>query len=993
MISKWIKTACAVLGLFIWVPVVAEPSLRIALHGGGDTAAWPTFEQRQDRKNLPLVALDQPWPLEPQASEVHYPPAGIPVLLRLRCADISRDVSDTDLDLLAGLLLAHPDISHLVIEAATAPANPAPLAYLIKKISTQARSANAGIQIAVELSGEPDEASWLRLADRLVGDPDVAPYFNAFLCRSLSDQSRDVIWQKAPSIAFWEWCAAVGNAPDNVLKNREILSQIVAAREFEKQGIALLVVPVDSPSECFPFFSRFCAFLEDEMYRDADTIMVSADDGSSYPLPLFIRAKDLVPIVFMNTASDSRLKLSLEKGEYQEARIENLVSGERIVLPLRLHAKALLINRQSAFLAIELVPRSENPAQTTAQVDVQGRYHLTVEEIVAGVRAWDALQKNKLKSYVATMTLSLRLHIANYDETFDLTTRGPVFAERDKPYDWAWKEFYINGVKWKGKMAPKIPLLQPEKVSIQPFAINLTEGYEYDLAGETTFRGHHAYMIDFKPKNKNEKKASFQGRMYVDVVTFARLYERATQLNLKGDVLSNTEAQSIEPVPGAENIWLPLTIKGEQVFSIGGRSLNVERQLTLSKVEVNPPDLESRRDEVFQSKVQIVRDTEQGLRYLVKDKKTGERVVEWGVKKSQLAGVLGTFYDRSLSLPLPIAGFSYMNFNMDDKGKHLNLLFGGVLLTATYSDPAFLSTRANVGADIYAVAVPSSNSVYQRGSSVVEEKIRDRPSWLQVNFGFPLNHNLKFTSSFYAEYHHYSRSADTAADFVLPRSGLTFGAIGRLILDVNGYNLSFMGTVARRSPWDFWGRSDSSDFDPDQNSYVRWRLLLVKDFFLTKFRRLHLSAGYFDGMRLDRFSDFQFGFFNELKLHGFKSGSVRAERAWTLNTSFGYSFGEAFRLEAFYDSALVTDRLNGYKNVYFSGVGISGTTHVPGLRAFRFRPAGGQPQNPRIRRLSHLSQDVLKGARSPGGRGPAAEQVLAGRRFFPRRSCPRRGSR
>lgn len=931
MISKWIRTACVVWGFFIFGPLVAAPSLRIALHSETDPASWPKIEQRQDRNNLPLVSLDRRWPLEPGAADALFPPAGIPVLLRLQFGDISRDINDPDLDRLAGLLLAHPDIAHLVIETAAASGDLARLAYLIKKVSTQARGANPGIQIAVELGGDPNEANWLKLADRLVDDPNVAPYFNAFLCRSLNDRSRDAIWEKAPSVVFWKWCDVASKLPDNILENREILAQIVAAGDFEKQGIALLVVPVDNLSERFPFFSRFCACLEDEMYRDVETIMVSADDDSSYSLPQFIRKKDLASIVFMNTANDSKLKLSLEKGEYQEARINNLITGERVVLPIRAHAKALLINHQNAFLAIELIPWSENPDMTTTQVNVQGRYHLTVEEIVAGVRAWDAVQKNKLRSYMATMTLSLRLHIANMDETFDLTTLGPVFAERDKPYDWVWKEFYLNGVKWKGKMAPKIPLLQPEKVSIQPFTINLTEGYQYILAGQTMFRGHSAYMIDFKPKSKNEKQSRFQGRMYVDVSTFGRLYEHAIQLNLKGDVLANAETQYIEAVPGAENVWLPMTIKGQQVFSIGGRSVNVERVLTLSKVMVNPTDLESRRDEAFRSKVQIVRDTELGLRYLVWDKKTGQRVVEWGVKKSQLAGALGTFYDSSLSFPLPIAGISYVNFNMGGKGKHLSLLFGGVLLTATYSDPAFLGTRANLGLDLYAVAIPSSNSIYQGGSPVPEEKIRNLPAWLQVNFGFPLNHNLKFTSSFFAEYHRYSRSADTAADFIVPESGLTFGAITRLTLDSNGYNVSFMGTYARRSNWGFWGRSEDNDFDPGQKSYFRWRFLLVKDFFLTKFRKLHLSAGYFDGVRMDRFSDFQFGFFNELKLHGFKSGSVRADRAWTFNTSYGYNIGDTFRLEAFYDSALVTDRLSGYNNVYFSGVGISGTTHVPGL--------------------------------------------------------------
>ncbi len=931
MISKWIGTACAVLGFLTWRPLAAAPSLRIALHSEANPVSWPRIDPQQDQKNLPLVTLDQRWPLESDPSGALFPPAGTPLLLRLQFTDPSQVINDPDLDRLAGLLAAHPDISHLAIQAAAAPEDLVHLAYLIKKVSSQAHGANPGIQIAIELSGELDETSWLNLAGGLAGDPDITPYFDAFLCRHLADRSREAVWEKAPGIVFWKWCDAAGSAPDNVLETQEILARIVAEPDFEKQGTVLLLVQVDNLSERFPFFARFSACLEDAIYRDVEKIMISADDGASYPLPVFIREKDLIPIVFLSTAGSKSIKLSLEKGEYQEARIENLITGERVVWQIRKHAQALLIKNQSAFLAIELVPRMEDSAKINARVDVQGRYTLTAEEIVARVRTWDTVQKNKLKSYLATMSVSLRLNVANLDETFDLTTRGPIFAERGKPYDWVWQEFYVNGVKWKSKVTPKIPLLQPEKVSLQPFAIDLAEGYQYILAGETTFRGHRAYMIDFKPKEKFEMESRYQGRMYIDVATFARLYGQAIQLNLKGDVLSNSEKQYFEAVPGAEGVWLPLTVKGEQVFSIGGRVVNIERLLTITEVVINPADLESRRAEAFRSHLQIVRDTEQGLRYLVKDKKSGERVVEWQVKKSQLAGVLGTFYDSSLSFPLPIAGISYINFNLGGKGKQVNMLFGGALFTATYNDPAFLGSRANLGADLFAVAIPSSNSVYRDGSPVQEEKIRVLPAWLQVNYGFPINHNLKFTSSIFAHYYHYSRSAETASDFVLPESGITYGANARLVFDANGYNLSFLGTYFHRSRWDFWGRSDTSEFNTDQNSYFRWRLMLGKDFFLSKFRRLHLSAGYFDGIRLDRFSAFQFGFFSDLKLHGFKSGSVRAERAWTFNVSYGYSIGEAFRLEAYYDSALVTDRYNGYAGTYFSGVGISGTTNIPGL--------------------------------------------------------------
>jgi len=70
-----------------------------------------------------------------------------------------------------------------------------------------------------------------------------------------------------------------------------------------------------------------------------------------------------------------------------------------------------------------------------------------------------------------------------------------------------------------------------------------------------------------------------------------------------------------------------------------------------------------------------------------------------------------------------------------------------------------------------------------------------------------------------------------------------------------------------------------------------------------------------------------------MKLHGFKTGSVRAEPAFTFNVSYGYSVGEAFRLEAYYDSALVTNRRSDYHNTYFSGVGVSGTTNISWLNS------------------------------------------------------------
>ena len=57
------------------------------------------------------------------------------------------------------------------------------------------------------------------------------------------------------------------------------------------------------------------------------------------------------------------------------------------------------------------------------------------------------------------MEASLRFRVADVNETFDLTIRGPFFFRRGKAADWDWDEFYLNGVKWKGRTLPKLPIL------------------------------------------------------------------------------------------------------------------------------------------------------------------------------------------------------------------------------------------------------------------------------------------------------------------------------------------------------------------------------------------------------------------------------------------------------------------------------------------------------------------------------------------------------
>ena len=186
-----------------------------------------------------------------------------------------------------------------------------------------------------------------------------------------------------------------------------------------------------------------------------------------------------------------------------------------------------------------------------------------------------------------------------------------------------------------------------------PLDIRLGEEYVYSLGGETTVDGRPAYRVDFVPRETVPDRPLYRGTAWIDRETFALLRRESIQLNLKGDTLSNVQTEYYRDVPGAPGVVLPLEIRGQQVFSTAGRTTAVERHVVMTDVVVDPPDFEARRAEAYASQSQMVRDTDQGLRYLVPDEAApGTRVVENALSRKSLFGLVGGFYQTGAGLPV-----------------------------------------------------------------------------------------------------------------------------------------------------------------------------------------------------------------------------------------------------------------------------------------------------------------------------------------------------
>ncbi len=262
-------------------------------------------------------------------------------------------------------------------------------------------------------------------------------------------------------------------------------------------------------------------------------------------------------------------------------------------------------------------------------------------------------------------------------------------------------------------------------------------------------------------------------------------------------------------------------------------------------------------------------------------------------------------------------------------GKQISTFFAGAVLTTNYTDPAFLGTRFDLGADVFAFAIPFGDASYRNGKEVKNERLKHVPAVFQINAGHPLGPYLKASLGIFAKWDDYQRDPDTDHDFVTPADTFTFGEELKLTSNMSGFAVTLDYSRFHRNDWPFWGIPGTSEYDPSQRDYEKWSAQVSKDYYFSGFRKIHGALTYLSGSDLDRFSRYEFGAFSGNPLRGYQSGALRTKQAWIMNLSYGLNIENIIRLEALYDQAILSDEVSGFHHQYYSGVGISGQLNGP----------------------------------------------------------------
>ena len=282
----------------------------------------------------------------------------------------------------------------------------------------------------------------------------------------------------------------------------------------------------------------------------------------------------------------------------------------------------------------------------------------------------------------------------------------------------------MNGTKW-GPDRPAFPLLQAEKVLSLPLQLRFDSDYRYRLAGTERVGEYDCYVVRFDPVGAG--RSLYRGTVWIDRRTFARVRVQAVQTRCRRRSCRTRRSRPTRrwrrSATGPVFLFTGLTAR--QIMLIAGRNLLVEKSVAFTDFHVNPEGFEGSRDEARTSDRIMYRETDRGLRYYVKDGDT--RVVSDRPTQERKAMAMGVTIDPSYAFPLPIFGINYLDFEFRGPDSQLAMLFAGVLAAGNIQRPKLGGTPLDASVDFFAIAVPSSDRVYDAGGEHEEERLLTWP--------------------------------------------------------------------------------------------------------------------------------------------------------------------------------------------------------------------------------------------------------------------------
>jgi len=562
------------------------------------------------------------------------------------------------------------------------------------------------------------------------------------------------------------------------------------------------------------------------------------------------------------------------------------------------------------------------------RVAVSGLYRIPVELILARHQAVQEAQDTLLANYRGPARVDYHFKLPGSTGSLDVTFLNDFFFERGAGARWVQNQLLVNGVAWKGKTIPELPIIEPEKVNVLPLALTLGRDYEYKYLRDESAEGRMCYVVEFIPLPEAQGSL-YEGRVWIDRETFTRVKMTVRQTKLAPPQVSNEETDFFTAVEGegGRTFHLLTRMVGQQIFSFAGRNVVAEREVRFTDLRLNAPDF---RDSLARAEAgdrPMLQETPKGPRYMEKNP-DGTRSVQLNPKTSRLLAVGGVYYDESLDYPLPLAGVNYLNYDWKKTGTQVNLFAAGVVNSLSVAKVDLLP-KVDGRVDAVAFLVPFEDKYFEGGVEVEGQRLKILRELLSLGLGWRVTQFSKLSLGFDAKLLRFSDTSKTDPDFVLPKTHGDLALTLSYDYSRRGWGASADYEAHRRSAWEPWGTAGSlTDVSP-QKAYALWDATFSKTFYLPKFQKVSAAVSWLDGKDLDRFSRYEFTYMGKKSLSGFSGSGVRFDRGATTRLLYEFNVGDVIRFGMNIDWAKVKPLrdASGWQN--HTGVGLSGSVAGP----------------------------------------------------------------
>ena len=559
-----------------------------------------------------------------------------------------------------------------------------------------------------------------------------------------------------------------------------------------------------------------------------------------------------------------------------------------------------------------------------ARVDVSSTGAYDIGALLAKMRAEQLRSRAAARRVEADFSVDLRLQQLGGDVTLGFRFRR--FEQAGKDPELVQREVRFNGVKAKIPEGVLLPTVEPKASLSLPVSLSLAERYHYEDAGPA---GPGRRRLRYAPVEADP--LLYQGELVVDEATGRVLEETRERSGLPGTVKEEHETLTYgEAAPG---LWRPVEVRTFERW-IGPQGVfPVQRRLTLTHLQADPPAFDADLAAARASKVAMLAQTKDGVRYLVPDGQGGRKVE---AKPRSLGRAIAAviLVDPGLSPAVtPLGGLAFFDFNAFNKGIQANAIVAGVFNAGSLTVP-----RLPGGFDLSASATILLLKVDER--PVENGRLADRDAVghrfgataLSLGHDLGLGFRLEAKGDFRYDAYGAPRNDQYATPgFQAPPSGWT--RVGTLTGSWIFRGFTAKGYEAKgQRPEGPWGTALDPHAVPDGGSFKRWGGSMGYTHELTRNLWFNGSVSLDAGSSFDRFNAIPVGGgFGGGGVPGIRANALTADRLVSERVGLDLPPTAAFRagLDLVHAQARALDNGTTYS---FTGLGLKGT--LPGFWIF-----------------------------------------------------------